>query len=87
MGTVSLYNPISILVLEDNIGCSELVDEIKTLVSLRESKLISVMDASVILLHGTSETDIDANGDIDEENPLNNTETLELSVSLRLRTE
>ena len=83
MGTVSLYNPISILVVEDNSGCLELVDEIKRRVSLREFKLISVMDASAILLHDTSETDIEANVDIDEGNPLNNTETLELSASLR----
>ena len=83
IGPVSLYNPISILVLEDNTGGLELVDELKTLVSPRESNLVSVIDASVILLNDTSETDIEANVntnvDIDEEHLLNNTETLELS--------
>jgi hypothetical protein len=79
MGPVkTLYNPISILVLEDNVGCSVLVDEIKSLVSQRECNLISVMDASVVLLHGRSETDIEINVhtnlDIDEENLLSNTE-------------
>jgi hypothetical protein len=88
MDPVSLYNPITILVLEDNIGCLELVDEIKSLVSQRECNLISVMDASAVFLHGTSETDIEANtintknAAIDEENLLSNTEILELSSSL-----
>lgn len=49
MGPVKiLYNPISILILEDNIGCLELVDDIKSLVSQRECNLISEMDASVV---------------------------------------
>ena len=84
MDPISLYNPISILVLEENIGCLELVDELKTLVSLRESNLISVIDASVILPHDTSETDIEANVDIFEENLLHNThyQGIELSSSL-----
>ena len=85
MDPVSLYNPISIRVLEDNIGRLELVDEIKSLVSQRECNLIPVMDASVVLLHGTyiKANNVDTkNVDIDGENLLINTETLGLSSSL-----
>jgi hypothetical protein len=46
-------------VLGDNIGGLDLVD--KSLVSQREFKLISVTDASVILLHWTPETYIGTN--------------------------
>lgn len=73
MGPDSLYNPIIILVLQDNIGCLKLVDEIKSLVSQHESKLISIMDASInLLLYGTSATYIVTNVDVDvdEENLL-----------------
>ena len=43
MGPVPLYNTINILVLEDDIGCLEFVDEIKSIVlSQHESNLIFV---------------------------------------------
>jgi hypothetical protein len=77
MGSVSLDHSINLLVIEDNIGCVELIDELKSMDG--QSNCISTIDATTYFLHNNEKSEIEAESldvDIDEENSPNIQESL-----------
>jgi hypothetical protein len=58
LGEVSLEFPINLLVYENNYGCSDVAEELKTMLQKQgESVLFTVCDASVILQKNSQEID------------------------------